>query len=213
MVDVQLYPYSVSISDLSDAHTYAAWWYTGTSDPTLTNPSTPGVGQFWSPLLPANGGSSSPVPGLSPYYQQNWSLLSHPANQQFVLNAQSSAPAQNYTFVSAGVGTIDLKQANTTIQQQTMSFRAPYYGYTGISFDYQFPSSSAGDLLTVLADGTEAFVMDPTLVGTPSFHATISLSALPFESHTLTFILTSAMANQSSEVTISNVNDFERNIL
>jgi hypothetical protein len=213
VVDVQLYPDSVSLGDLPDEHTYAAWWYTGSSDPALTNPGTPGVGQFWSPLLPANSGSSNPVPGLSPYYQQNWSLLSHPADQQFVLNAQSSASAQNYTFASAGVGTIDLKQSNTTIQQQTVHFRAPYYGYTGVSFDYQFAATAPGDLLTVLADGTEAFVMDPTLLGTQPQHASISLSALPFESHTLTFILTSATANESSEVTVSNVDDFERNIL
>jgi hypothetical protein len=212
VVDTQLYPDSVSVTDVSDEHSYAAWWYTGSSDPTLTGAATPGVGQLWSPLLPANSGSSNPVPGLSPYYQQNWSLSSHPADQQFVLNAQSSAPDQNYTFASAGVGTIDLQQANATIQQQTVSFQAPYYGYTGISFDYQFAGTAPGDSLTVLADGTEAFVMDPNLVGTQTLHATISLSSLPVENHTLTFILTSATANQSSEVTISNVNDFERNL-
>ena len=50
----QLYPESVSTVDIPDQHSYAAWWYAGSSDPTLTNPSTPGVGQLWSPLLPAN---------------------------------------------------------------------------------------------------------------------------------------------------------------
>jgi hypothetical protein len=211
VVDTQLYAESVSTFDLPDQHTYAAWWYAGSGDPKLTNPKTPAVGQFWSPLLPANAGTSSPVPGLSPYYQQNWSLFSHPADQQFVLNAKSSSPSQNYTFAPTGVGPVTLQQANTTTQQQTYSFRAPLVGYTGISFDYQFTAIAPGDLLTILADGTEAFVMDPTLVGTGLQHATISLDSLPLVSHSLTFILTSTTANTTSAVTVSNVDDFERN--
>ena len=205
VVDVSLYPDSIDVIDLGDKHSYAAWWYTGSGDPTLNGNQPSGVGQYWSPMLPANGGSSSPVPGLSPYYQQDWSILSHPASTQFVLDAQSSSPAQNYTFASAGVGTTTLQQANTTTQQQIVSFRAPYDGYTGLSFDYQFTSFAPGDVLTILADGTEAFVMDPTVAGTQALHATISLSALPFEKHTLTFILTSTSANSSSAVTVSNV--------
>ena len=123
VVDVSLYPDSIDVIDLGDKHSYAAWWYTGSGDPTLNGNQPSGVGQYWSPMLPANGGSSSPVPGLSPYYQQDWSILSHPASTQFVLDAQSSSPAQNYTFTSAGVGTTTLQQANTTTQQQVVSFR------------------------------------------------------------------------------------------
>ena len=79
VVDVSLYPDSIDVIDLGDKHSYAAWWYTGSGDPTLNGNQPSGVGQYWSPMLPANGGSSSPVPGLSPYYQQDWSILSHPA--------------------------------------------------------------------------------------------------------------------------------------
>ncbi|QEH38963.1 hypothetical protein OJF2_75750 [Aquisphaera giovannonii] len=212
VVDVSLYPDSLSETNIPDRHSYAAWWYTGSGEPSLNNGNASGVGQYWSPLLPANAGSSNPVPGLSPYYEQDWDILSHPADRQFVLDSEGSPPSQNFTFTSAGVGTVSLQQSSSVIQSQAVSFRAPLDGYAGISFDYAFPSYQPGDLLTILADGKEAFVMDPTVSGTGTQHATISLSAGLLERHTLTFILTSASANSTSAVTISNVNTFERNV-
>jgi hypothetical protein len=85
----------------------------------------------------------------------------------------------------------------------------------------QFPSqdkkrsllATGHSLLVIFYHLLRSEVEDQDLVGSQPLHATIRLSALPFESHTLTFILTSATANQSSEVKIANVNDFERNTL
>ncbi|WP_165234669.1 FG-GAP repeat domain-containing protein [Aquisphaera insulae] len=209
VVDVSLYPDSLSETDIADRHAYAAWWYTGSGEPSLNGGTASNVGQYWSPLLPGSGGVSA----LARYYEQNWSVLSYPADQQFVLNAEGSPPAQNFTFRSAGVGGVSLRQSSSVIQSQTVSIDAPYDGFAGISFNYDFSSFKPGDLLTILADGTEAFVMDPTVSGTGTRPATISLSSLPFGSHTLTFILTSATANSTSAVTISNVNTFERNVI
>jgi hypothetical protein len=207
VVDVNLYPYIYYSYDLPGKHGYAPGWYAGSADPNLTNGQT--VGQYWSPLLPANSGSSNPVPGLASYYQQNWTYFFHSADQQFVLNP-ATAPTETITFASLGAAPVTVTQDGTINQSQPISLRAPYYGQSGISFDYQFPAYQPGDRLIILADGKPAFAMDAALVSTHVEHATLSLSALPCEAHSLTFILTSTTANTTSQVTVSNFQTFEQ---
>src|SRR5262249_6822625 len=146
----------------------------------------------WSPLLPANAGANSPVKGLSRYYQQDWSLLSFPESQQYVLNGQSAPPTtETITFTPLSTPQVSLTQTGVMTHSKPVSTQAPGGGQSGLAFDYAFPKSQPGDRLIVMDGSSVAFVMDAALVGTRPQHATISLSALPLQSHALTFILTS----------------------
>jgi hypothetical protein len=211
VVDVNLTPDIYYSWDLSDRHGYAANWYSGSADPNLTYGQK--VGQYWSPLLPANSGSNNPVKNLSPYYEQNWGYLSQPANQQFVLNPKSAAPTETIQFTSLSTPSVSLTQDGTMIQSLPVSMRAPLRGQSGLAFNYQFPTSQPGDRLVVLDGSDVAFVMDAALVGTAPQHATISLSALPLESHALTFVLLSETSNTTSQVVVSNFQSFEQPVL
>lgn len=211
IVDVGLTPDIYYSYDLSDRHSYSASWYTGSADPNLTYQQT--LGQYWSPLLPSNSSSSNPVKGLSPYYEQNWDEISQPADQQFVLVGEKAAPSETITFQTYSTSTVSVTQNGMINQSQPISLRAPFHGQSGIAFDYQFPTYQAGDRLIILADQNLAFVMDAALVGSSVAHATLSLSGLPLESHSLTLILTSARSNQTSKVVVSNFQTFYQPIL
>ncbi|AGA31201.1 FG-GAP repeat domain-containing protein [Singulisphaera acidiphila] len=211
IVDVGLTPDIYYSYDLGGRHGYAASWYTGSSDPNLTYQQT--VGQYWSPLLPANSGASNPVKNLSPYYEQNWDDLFQPADQQFVLEPQTAAPSETITFQTYGTAPVSVTQNGTISQSQPISLRAPLRGQSGIAFDYQFPTYQPGDRLIILADGDVAFVMDAALVGSSVAHATLSLSGFPLETHSLTFILTSTTSNQTSKVVVSNFQTFYQPLL
>jgi|GEM_PF-1805583 len=206
IVDVGLVPDIYYSYDLSDKHGYAATWYAGSADPDLTYQQK--VGQYWSPLLPANSGTSNPVKNLARYYVQNWGEFSQPVDQQFVLHPKT-VPSETITFTNLSTPTVSVTQNGVIAQSQPISVRAPLLrAQSGIAFDYQFPSYQPGDRLTILADGTLAFVMDAALVGSEKTHATLSLSALPYGSHSLTFILTSTVSNKTSQVVVSNFQSF-----
>ncbi|SIO26732.1 Repeat domain-containing protein [Singulisphaera sp. GP187] len=211
IVDVGLIPDIYYSYDLGGRHGYAASWYTGSADPNLTYQQT--VGQYWSPLLPANSGPANPVKNLSPYYEQNWDEVFQPTDQQFVLDPESAAPTETITFQSYNASAVSLTQNGVIIQTLPVSLRAPLRGQSGIAFDYQFPTYQAGDRLIILADGDVAFVMDAALVGSSVAHATLSLSGYPLELHNLQFILTSATSNQTSQVVVSNFQTFYQPLL
>ncbi len=208
VVDVNLVPDIYLTADVGDRHSYSAAWYAGSGEPSVTSGQT--VGQYWSPLLPANAGPSNPVPTLPSYSNQNWGFFSQPASQQYVLNPDPPAPTETITFAPLDTPTVSLTQDGTITSSSPVSVEAPYYGQSGISFDYQFPTSQPGDRLVILAGGKPAFVMDAALVGSGVNHATISLSALPFESHSLTFVLTSTTSNTTSRVSVSNFRTFDQ---
>src|SRR5262249_2730428 len=117
---------------------------------------------------------------------------------------------ETITFTSLGTPPVSLTQDGTMNQTQPVSMQAPGIGQSGIAFDYQFSTYQPGDRLITTDGGDVAFVMDASLVGTQPQHATISLSALPLESHALTFILTSTTTNTTSQVLVSNFQSFEQ---
>lgn len=207
VVDVTLTPDIYYSYDLGGKHGYAASWYAGSADPSLTYKQK--VGQYWSPLLPANAGSSNPIPTLSSYYEQNWDYLSQPTDQQFVLDPQQAAPSETIEFTTLSNPAVRVTQNGVINQSQPITVRAPWYrAQSGIAFDYQFPTYQPGDRLMILADGSLAFVMEAALVGSGVAHATLSLSALPYGAHSLTFILISATSNTTSQVAVSNFQSF-----
>jgi hypothetical protein len=208
IVDVGLIPDVYYSYDVGDRHTYSAAWYTGSGNTSVTYGQT--VGQYWSPLLPANSGMSNPVPGLPSYSEQNWNDIFQFLDQQYVLNPQSGPPTETITFAPLSNSAVSLTQSGTMISSRPVSVRAPYYGQSGIAFDYQFPTYQPGDRLVILADGKPAFVMDAALVGSGVNHATMSVSAFPFESHALTFVLTSTKSNTTSRVVVSNFQTFDQ---
>jgi hypothetical protein len=209
VVDVNLTPSAYHSWDLSDRHAYAANWYSGSGDPSVTYGQK--FGQYWSPLLPANAGANNPVPDLAGYYQQGWTDFTSPLSGQYLLSPDS-ADKETITFANLTTPRVSLTQDGTMTHSLPVSMRAPLIGQSGIAFDYQFSTYQAGDRLIVLEGNDLAFVMDASLVGTQRQHATISLSALPFESHALTFILTSTTSNTTSRVLVSNFRTFEQPI-
>ncbi len=212
IVDVNLFPEADSSINLGARHSYAAGWYAGSGEPAVTFGQS--VGQAWSPLLPANAGSASPISGLPSYAEQNWSEFSFPADQQYVLNPMDGgASTETITFKPLKNAAVSLTQSGTMVSSPPSKFSAPLSGQSGIAFDYQFTNAKPGDRLIVLAGGDPAFAMDAALVGPGVAHATISLYSLPLESHSLTFVLTSAAGNTTSGVTVSNFQTFSQPLL
>jgi hypothetical protein len=209
IVDVNLTPDIYLQADAGDRHTYAAAWYAGSGDPSVTFGAK--VGQYWSPLLPANAGASNPVPTLAQYSQQDWDEFSQPTDLQYVLNPQSSGPpTEKITFANLSNPPVSLTQNGTIVSSDPIEFTAPWIGQSGISFDYQFTSFEPGDRLVIMNGSDPAFVMDASLVKNGLNHATISLYTLPFLSQSLTFVLTSETGNTTSKVTVSNFQTFEQ---
>ena len=208
IVDVGLVPDVYDSYDLGDRHGYSAAWYAGSGEPSVTYEQT--VGQYWSPLLPANAGASSPVPNLPAYSVQAWDEFSQLVERQYSLLLRPGPPEETITFAPLDAPAVALTQAGTIISSPPVTVRAPYYGQSGIAFDYLFAGAKPGDRLIILADGKPAFAMDADLVGPGPAHATISLDSLPFEAHALTFVLTSTTPNTTSRVAIANFRTFDQ---
>jgi len=104
VVDVSLYPDSVDLTDLGDKHSYAAWWYTGSGEPALAGNRCRAWASPGPPCCRPTQGPPARCPGYRPTTSRTGTSFSHPADKQFVLDARSSSPSQNYTFASAASG-------------------------------------------------------------------------------------------------------------
>jgi pimeloyl-ACP methyl ester carboxylesterase len=227
VVDVDLYPYPF-YGDFGYEHTYAAAWYAGSADPLVNDGQS--VGLLWSPLLAGNSGSSNPPASLSPAYEQSWYPLFFSQSDQYDLETYSpsptnpnfnpialplqSTPGVNVTDPTSGA-VVALAQTGGTSQSYTGSFDtagsylSPEDGIQGITFQYAFPKSAAGDVLTISIDGVPEFVMDAYLLQSPTGLGTLSVGdILGDQSHTLTFTLTSTAANSTSSAVISDIRQF-----
>ena len=213
VVDVNLTPdiYD-NATDPGDRHSYSGYWYAGSGEPAVTFGNR--VGQYWSPLLPANAGAASPIAGLPQYARQNWHFLSTPAGQQYVIQADPPTPAETVAFNPLGLAPISVTQDGTYAASGAVDYTTPsIYGQSGITFDYQFATAQPGDRLVIMADGGIAFAMDASLVGSGVHSATLSLDADPFVTHNIQVLLTSATANTTSQVVVSNFQSFEQTFL
>ena len=224
VVDTTLYPEPYSAIDVGDQHSYAAYWYTGSGEPGLTYGNS--VGREWSPLLTGNSGPNAPPANLIPSYQQSWTFYNYSQSNQFDLEpyAPSAAnpefnavtlPAQNTPGVvvsnTPNGATVDLTQTGGNSQTYSGTFTTSGYlhGIRGITFQYEFPKSAAGDELTISIDGDLGFVMDPSVLLSPTGLGTISVGDVFGDAnHTLTFTLTSSAPNPTSEVKISQVQQY-----
>ena len=224
VVDVSLDAEPYSATDPSGQHSYAAFWYAGSSEPALTYGNT--VGREWSPLLAANTGPTNPPQNLSSSYQQSWDSWNYSQSNQFDLNTYTpsplnpvfnpvalpakSTPGVDVTNSDQGA-TVQLTQQNGSLQSYTGKFTTAgfLHGIRGITFTYQFQNPAPGDELTISIDGDLAFVMDASLVESQSGPGTITVGdLLGDQSHTLTFTLTSTQPNSTSSVIVSNLRQF-----
>lgn len=226
VVDVTLYPYPFT-GDFGDSHTYSATWYAGSAEPSVNDGQA--VGRLWSPLLAGNSGPNHPPASLAPSYEQSWYPVFFYQSDQFDLETftpsannpnfspialpEQSTPGVNVTDPASG-SVVALAQTGGTSQSYTGSFCTAGSvfeddGIRGITFQYSFPTSAPGDTLTISIDGVPEFVMDASLLRSPTGVGTLSVGDPVGDiSHTLTFTLTSAAANSTSSAVISNIQQF-----
>jgi hypothetical protein len=224
IVDVSLDAEPYAVTDPAGQHSYAAYWYAGSSEPAITYGNS--VGRGWSPLLPGNTGPTNPPQNLSSSYEQSWNYLDYSQSNQFDLNTYTpsplnpvfnpvtlptkSTPGADVTNSTDGAA-VQLTQQNGTLQSYTGSFTTAGYlhGIRGITFAYQFQNAAPGDELTISIDGDLAFVMDASLVQSQAGPGTMTVGDLfGDQSHTLTFTLTSTQPNSTSSVIVSNLRQF-----
>jgi hypothetical protein len=224
VVDVSLDAEPYSVSDPGGQHSYAAFWYAGSSEPSLTYGNL--VGREWSPLLAANSGPDQPPQNLSPSCEQSWDSSNYSQSNQFDLNTSTpqalspvfnpvTLPAQNSSDIvvtnSDDGASVLLNQQNGTLQSYTGSFTTAGFahGTRGLTFTYEFQNPAPGDLLTISIDGNVAFVMDAFVAQSESAPGTITIGDLfGDESHNVTFTLTSTQPNSTSAVIVSNLLQF-----
>ena len=227
VVDVSLDAEPYSVTDPGGQHSYAAYWYAGSSEPALTYGNL--VGRMWSPLLAGNTGPNQPPQDLSPGYEQSWDSSNYMQSNQFNLNVYTppafnpvfnivtlppkSTPGVDVTNTSDGAS-VELTQQNGTLQSDTSSLTTAgsifeFDGIRGLTFNYQFQNPAPGDELTISVDGSLAFVMDASVVQSQTGPGTITIGdLLGDQSHTLTFTLTSTQPNSTSAVIVSNLKQF-----
>ena len=90
IVDVSLDAEPYSVTDPAGQHSYAAYWYAGSSEPALTYGNS--VGREWSPLLSGNTGPTNPPQNLSSSYEQLWNYFDYSQSNQFELNTYTPSP-------------------------------------------------------------------------------------------------------------------------
>jgi hypothetical protein len=224
VVDVNLYDFPDLVHNPLNVHSYAAFWYAGSSEGTATTKGY-STGRKWSPLLPGNTGPNMPPRNLpSNYYTQSqfWPIED---SQYFVrpvlfpssidpkfdpvsLTATSSSPRVQATTVDS----VTLTQQKSTSQTFTGSFTTARQWSAGLTFNYQFTHLAKGDMLNIY-DKTPngqwqlAFVMDPNAVlsQTKPLQGTISLGSFSIATYDLKFTLTSTTRNSTSSVKIDNI--------
>jgi hypothetical protein len=224
VVDVSLDAEPYSAFDPGGQHSFAAFWYAGSSESALTYGNL--VGREWSPLLPVNSGPNQPPQNLSPSYEQSWNFFNYSQSNQFNLNTYTPSPlnpvfnpvtlpAQNspgIVVTNSGTGaSVTLQQQDGTQQSYTGSFTTAGFahGIRGLTFSYQFENPAPGDELTISVDNNLAFVMDADVAQPQAAPGTITIGDFfGDESHTVTFTLTSTQPNSTSAVIVSNLNQF-----
>jgi hypothetical protein len=224
VVDVSLDAEPYSFTDPSGQHNYAAYWYAGSAESSLTYGNE--VGRKWSPLLSENSGPNQPPQDLSPSYEQSWNAFDYSQANQFELNPYTPSslspvfnpvtlPAQNGAGIlvtNSGDGaSVTLTQQNGTMQSYTASFATAgsLHGIRGLTFNYQFENPAPGDVLTISVDGNLAFVMDSSVAQSESAPGTITIGdPIGGLSHSITVTLTSTQPNSTSAVIVSNLEQF-----
>jgi hypothetical protein len=224
VVDVSLDAEPYSAYDPGGQHSYAAYWYAGSSEAALDFGNV--VGRQWSPLLPVNTGPNQPPQDLCPSYEQSWTFLNYSQSNQFELDTYTPAalnpvfnpvtlPTQNGPGIvvtnSSGGASVTLSQQDGTQQSYSGSFTTAgfLHGIRGLTFSYQFENPAPGDELTISVDGNLAFVMDASVAQPQAAPGTITIGDLVGdESHTVIFTLTSAQPNSTSAVVVSSLQQF-----
>jgi hypothetical protein len=224
VVDVSLDAEPYSSTDPGGQHSYAAYWYAGSSEPNLTYGNS--VGRMWSPLLSGNTGPTNPPQDLSPSYEQSWDFFNYIQSNQFNLKTYTPSalnpvfnpvtlPATSIPGVvvtNTGNGaSVELTQQDGSLQSYEGSFTtAKDHPIRGLTFNYQFQNAAPGDELTISVDGYLGFVMDADLIQSPTAPVgTITIGdVFSDESHTVTFTLTSTQPNSTSSVIVSNLRQF-----
>jgi hypothetical protein len=223
VVDVNLRDFPDFIANPANVHSYAAYWYAGSSEGSTT---TNGYqsGRMWSPLLPGNTGDNKPPQNLYfNYYTQSpvW-----PAdNAQYYLRFTIGLPNNpvfdpvDLTTISKTPGASKTNNSVTLTQEDKSSsqsyigsFQTAHKWSAGLTFNYNFTNYVQGDMLNIY-DKTPggqyelAFVIDPNQVPaqTDALQGTISLGSRSIATYDLKFALTSTTPNSTSSVTVSNL--------
>jgi len=184
VIDTDLYAYPLIYGgDLANVHSYAAYWYAGSSESGVNNGNQ--VGRLWSPLVK----NSTPPP--QSFNEQDWSLLDpEPSEQYYVTSAyvnplkivpefstvkfrtQSKTKGANVAYDPTYGSTVTLTQQNQSSKQTYEgSFTANLHYFSGLTFNYRFTNFQQGDELNVYVvtgDTTQpldlAFKMDPFVI-------------------------------------------------
>jgi hypothetical protein len=186
VIDTNLYAYPLIDypSQWAEVHSYAAYWYAGSSEKALTNGNS--VGRMWSPLVPGS------TPPKQSYNEQSWHALTWQAREQYNLTTPCSfcgpyTIAPSFTTVdltpasdtSAVEVTNDpVNGASVTLTQQssgspsyTGTFTASAHYFSGLTFNYQFTNFTQGDELKIYTETSDpkhkwdlAFEMDPFVI-------------------------------------------------
>ena len=230
VVDANLRDWPDIPDNLSNMHTYAAYWYAGSSEMDTT---TKGFksGRMWSPLLPGNDGPTMPPQNLPynyytqsllwPYYDSQYSLekvtfslANNPVFDPVSLTKQAGTPGASEMNDPVHGASVTLKQQKNGLDQfYTGTFKTAREWSAGLTFNYQFTNYQPGDMLNIsdfnpfTQKWELAFVMDPTQITaqTDPLKGTISLGSHSIASYDLRFTLSSTAANSISSVTVSNL--------
>ena len=225
VIDVHLSPWPDLFNDPANVHSYAAYWYAGSSEPALTNGNE--VGREWSPLVDPSG---SRVPFFN-YQYQAWLTYKDNAAKQYdllpgpgfpnnpvfggvTLGPQKSTQGVTVANDDPKLGTyVTLKEQDGKEQSTDETFTTTHKYLGGLTFNYQFTSFQPGDMLKISAydpiakKWDIAFVMDPSLVQSQAgpLQGTISLGSFSIGTFGLRFQLISTQPNSTSSVTVSHL--------
>lgn len=188
VIDTNLYAWPLlnHAKDLANVHSYAAYWYAGSSEKGVTYGHR--VGRMWSPFV---AGSAPPAQS---YNEQAWHSYNWKATQQYSLTTPCSfcgpftiapsfttvdfSPTVNTPGVNvandpgAGSGaSVTLTQQGSDTQSYQGTFTASAHYFSGITFNYKFNNFKQGDELNIYVKTSDAshpwdlaFRMDPIVI-------------------------------------------------
>ena len=223
VVDTNLADWPDLLQNLLNVHSYAAYWYAGSSEGTDTTDGN-AAGRMWSPLVPGNKGQNNPPQNLGyNYYTQfpAWSAayqyyvhhVVSPGSNKPVFDPVKMTTVKKTPGASKTGNSVTLMQENKSSAQSYIgSFDTAQKWSAGLTFNYKFENYVKGDMLNIY-DKTPggqyelAFVMDPNQVPaqTDALQGTISLGSRSIATYDLKFELTSITRNSTASVTVSNL--------
>lgn len=208
VVDVTLNPLLYNALDFVDNHAYAAAWFSGAGQATLSSASPEGLAA--SPLL--NPGAAAALPAAS---TQSWTAANASDATQFQLTttqatpgAPTVTPVLNLLPITPQSSSPGVSSANGVVTMNangsSVFFNAridPALGFKGIDFQFQFFTVAPGAQLIITIDNQLSFVMSASAAQNQVEPAIMSLANLlpdPVHGHSMTIGLVVPPGSQAS---------------